>query len=332
MRYLLVLLSLALVFAPNPYRPNLSRKISMKFPSFSNITEFLSGFAYATQAYDFVGAIGPCVQKYMETKADFSQIPDLFKEHQGSLALELIEEDVLTVVLTCSPLIDIIKNHTIEFLQIVRDPNFLTLAKERISHNFFEILKNLTFGVESWKNGNYSASGWGFGNIAQIILSGPNQSSTVNFLGLENLSNGSCPFLEFVRGYLESLKVLDSVPDGLQCLDDLDGAKETLLQVLDLFEQGKSLEAISLLMQTFTNDLASCEKGLSDGKALFGKFLKNVGQSGFIETVVGRITNNLLTLIDDFENGVNDVKNLDFYDAGKEFGKIPHLVLSGADS
>jgi len=37
-------------------------------------------------------------------------------------------------------------------------------------------------------------------------------------------------------------------------------------------------------------------------------------------------------LIDDFENGVNDVKNLDFYDAGKEFGKIPHLVLSGADS
>ena len=328
MRYLIFLLFIAVVFAPNPYGPNLSRKVYRNIPSFSNITQFLAGFTYATEMYDIFGAINACSPKISETSTDFSDLSDLFKQHQGSLALELIEEDVLAVAVTCIPLVDMVKTHTIELIQIMSDPNFPTLARERIAHNFLDIVKSLAFGIESWKNESFQSSGWGFGTIFHLILSGPIQSSSLNMLSLSDLSNGSCPFLEFTRGFFDSLQVWDSVPDGLKCFDHLVQEKATLAQALELVQEGKILEAVSLFMQTFV----VCEQSFSQWKNLFEAFLQKVLQSGFAETAISRLTENLSTLMTDFENGAANLVKLDFYDAGKEFGKIPHLVLNGPDS
>ena len=110
MKYIIFLLCLVLAFAPNPYGPNLSKRKVKRLPSPLNITAFLEGFSFALQAYDLAQGLSGCSSTVLETKGDFSLVPDLFRNHSGSLALELIEEDALSVLAKCIPLIDMIKN------------------------------------------------------------------------------------------------------------------------------------------------------------------------------------------------------------------------------
>ena len=331
MKYIIFLLCLVLAFAPNPYGPNLSKRKVKRLPSPLNITAFLEGFSFALQAYDLAQGLSGCSSTVLETKGDFSLVPDLFRNHSGSLALELIEEDALSVLAKCIPLIDMIKNHVNDLIQMVSDPNFPSLARERIILHFPEILNDLAGLILSVRSDNYTNSGFFTGAVLNVILKGStNSNPTLNLLSLD--SNFTSPVTDFVKGYLETLKVWDSVPDGLQCLDEVVNFKDTLVQAVALVQQGKILEALELVAQTIEDDLPTCKNSVRDLKTLGEDFLQTVSQPGWSKLAGERVAENFFLLLQFGENGIRDLLHQDFYSAGKEFGKIPHLVLSGPDA
>jgi hypothetical protein len=267
----------------------------------------------------------PCVTCLTSLKNNTLEAIELFHEGKIVEAVELAEQTINDTFTSCmaanSEGLALFKN----FLDTIRDPNFLKTALDRILENGPTLVEDFATGLEDLNNGSYFNAGVAFGKIPHLILSGPD---AIIFL-LAIFGNGTAPLYDFGKGFLEAVKVNDAAPDTLKCVDDFMALKNLFPQVLALLEQGKVLEALQLLESTVAGDFDTCKSGLTEGTALFQEFLANVKQPGFLQIALGRARDNFFTLLGDLTTGVQSLKSEDFYDAGKSFGHIPHVILSG---
>ena len=270
----------------------------------------------------------PCVTNLGQLKNNTETVLALVQEGQFVEALHLLETTLNDTYTNCGAAAAEGRATFESFLALVKDPNFLALAEQRIEENSLTLLDDLALTLENLHNQSYFNAGVAFGKIPHLVLSGPN-AFNMFFLGLQ--SNGT-PAVDFARGYLEAIQVMVSVPDGEVCANDVLSLKTQLDQVVELLKEFRILEAIQLLKSTLQNDLTSCTAANAEALKLFQDFLANVKQPGFAELAIGRVKDNLLTIFEDIAHGTGHVNSSDFYDAGKDFGHITHLILSGPDA
>jgi hypothetical protein len=326
MKFLLVLLYVSLVFCSNPaFLPN----TPLGLPTPDNLKDFIIGSLVSLKVVQSVPDGFACATNLASIKNNTKQALDLFLEGHFVDALHLVEQTINQTLTSCEAANKEGKETFENFLRIILDPEFLPTALDRIKNNQLVLLEDMAEGFENLNNGSFFAAGVAFGKMPHLVLSGPDNSRMLNFLAPEN--NISTPLMDFLRGYLEAVKVWVNVPDGLACLDGIAGLKDALAQVLALVKQFKIIEAIELLQQVIQKDVSTCQNSINESVELFQGFLQNIGQPGFIDLAKGRVMDNLLTLYGDFTNGVNSLGAQDFYGAGRALGDIPHIVLSGPD-
>ena len=247
-------------------------------------------------------------------------------------ALHLLEQTFNQTYGSCSLTFHESSSTFENFLSIITDPEFLDLALQRLDENKLLFLEDLALGLEQINNGSYFNAGVTLGKIPHVILSGPDTWRTRRILLSDAMGNNtSCPVLEFLNGSLEVLKVWDNVPDAVNCLNGLGALKDAYSQVVSLISEGKWLEALEFIEQTLKEDVDTCLNSVNQATELFKEFLDHVSQEGFVQLAEGRIVDNVFNLIGEAKNGVEQVENRQWYEAGKSFGGIPHLILSGND-
>ena len=306
-------------------------KSDLELPTPKNLLEFLAGNLFSLKVPESIPDMKTCAIHIKNFKNDTLKAISFFRQGNYYSALILLEETLNGTYRTCTAISPEFQATISNFLNIVQDTYFGQLARGRFKDNIDVLLDFYYNGVDKLNNKSYFEAGLSFGKIPHLLLSGPNDTAiySTNLLLLED--NGTHPVIDFLKGYLESVQVWDSVSQGQQCLDDLVGLKDAVVQVIQLFKEGKFTEAIELLEQTIKNDLANCESSLTDATRLFNEFLQNVGRPGFWSLAIARVTDNFLSVLQDDVNGVKDLSVKDFYNAGIEFGKIAHVLLSGPD-
>jgi hypothetical protein len=329
MKYLIVLLLSTL--ALSSFLPRQNTKLGLPLPTPQNLMDFLVGNLVSLQVLEQIPDGFPCVNTLTTLRNNTLQAVALFNQGHFLDAIHLLESTFTQTFSSCtaanSEALGAFKN----FLDIVRAPDFAKLVVYRIANNQAELIDDFAGGVEKLNNQSFFDAGVLWGKMVHTLLSGPvNMTSSLELLALP--TNSSCPFMQFLQGYLEAIKVFDAVPDGLSCLNDIVNLKETMLQILNLLANGKILEAIQLAEDTMNKDLATCQNALKDGTTLFQSFVQEITADGFFDLARGRVRDNFFTIIEDVEKAVRDFTVLEFYQAGKDFGHIPHLILSGPDA
>ena len=326
MKSLLILLLATCVFSQFLPKPTLT----FYLPTPQNLLDFLVGNLASLQVLETIPDAFPCVNALTSLKNNTDNAIALFKSGHFLTAIHLLENTFNTTIQSCasanSEAVGTFKN----FLDILKDPNFVKLAVERIANNQLELIDDLAGGVEKLNNQSFFEAGVLFGKIPHTILSGPVNFTSINLLELS--TNETSPLADFIRGYAEALQVFESIPDFQQCLNDLLGVKETLQQVISLLTQGKVLEAIELAQETLKTGVASCDASLTEGTQLFQQVIQKITAPGFYDLVKSRVSENFFTILEDAQKGMSDFKVLDFYQAGKDLGEIQHLVFSGPDA
>ena len=324
MKYLLLLLLSTCVFSS--FLP----KKSINTPSVQNLLDFAVGSMVSLKVLDSVPDGFPCVNQITSFKNRTLETLNLFEQGLVYSALKLLESTLNDTYSACQAMSNEGKATFENFLKIVQDPYFMQLARGRVKDNIDTLIDDWYLGVDSLNNQSYFNAGVFFGKIPHVLLSGPNDTTfSVNLLSMD--SNGTNPGVDFMKGYLESVQVWSSVPDGLQCLDDIASVKEAITQVINLMKQGEIAEAIQLLEDTVKSDMTTCQNSVNDAQTLLQGFVQTVSQPGFFDLAKARLVDNSLTLLSNIEKGTSDLVAGDFYSAGKEFGMIPHVVLSGPD-
>lgn len=315
---LLLSLALSSSFLPNPPK--------LHTPTPQNLLDFLVGSLVSLKVLESIPDAFSCVTDLTNLRNNTQTAIDLIKLGHFVDALHLLEQSFNQTYLSCSATAQESSSTFENFLRIVSDPGFLDLALQRLNENKLVFLEYLALGLEQLNNGSYFNAGVTLGKIPHVILSGPDAKRRILSV---SVGNTSCPILEFLRGSLEVLKVWDNVPDAMNCLSDLAALKDAYAQVVSLISQGKWLEALEFLEQTLKEDTDTCLNSVEQATTLFKEFLDNVSQEGFVQLAEGRIVDNVFTLISDAKNGVEQIENGEWYDAGKSVGGIPHLILSG---
>ena len=314
MKAFLVLLSLSLVLSLPP------------LPTPSNLKDFLIGNLVSLQVVQSVPDGFSCATNVASLHNNTKTALDLFMHGHFVDALHMIETTINDTITSCEKANAEGKLLFENFIRIILDPEFVPTAFARIKDNQLTILEDLAEGFEDLNNQSYFTAGIAFGKIPHLVLSGPDGLS-LNFLEIPN--NISTPLMNFTRGFLEALQVWSSIPDGLNCINGIADFKDELAQILALVKQLKIIEAITLMNQMIGTEFLSCTNAIAENVQLFKEFLQNVSQPGFIDAAKGRIEDNLLTLMGDFQNGVSAMGAKDYYAAGVAFGHIPHVALSG---
>lgn len=323
MRSILLLISLSFLCASPAFLP---AQPAVSLPDPQHVLDFLVGNMVSLQVLSSVPHGFPCVTSLTTLKNNTLQAIALFKEGHIVEAVELAEQTINGTFTNCmaanSEGLALFKN----FLDIVRDPNFLKTALDRALENAPVLIEDFATGLEKLNNGSYFDAGVYFGKIPHLILSGPD--ARLLFLAMFG-DNGTIPLYDFGKGFLEALKVNEAAPDNFKCVDDIMALKTLFPQVLELLKQLKVLEALQLLESTVVGDFDTCKSGLAQTATLFQEFLANIKQPGFLQIALGRAKDNFFTLLGDLTHGVESMKAQDFYNAGKSFGHIPHVILSG---
>ena len=303
----------------------------LEIPTSQNLLDFIAGNLVSLKVPDSIPDIQTCAQNIKTFKNNTLQAISLIKQGYYHSGLILLEQTINGTWVTCSAVPPEFNATISNFLSIVQDPSYLQLLRGRVKDNIDVLLDFYSDGVDKLNNKQYFDAGVSLGRITHLLLSGPNDKAhySTNLILLED--NGTHPVIDFLNGYLESVQVWDLVPRGQECLQNLLDVKDTVSQVIELFKEGKFIQAIELLNQTVTNDFATCQSSLDDVTLLFNEFLQNVEKPGFWSLAVGRVTDNLLDVVQDDVNGIKDLSVKDFYNAGVELGKVAHLILSGPD-
>ena len=317
-----VIVSLSIVLSSPVFLPKLI------FPSKQNLLDFLVGNLASLSVLSSIPDAFPCVTQVTSLKNTTLEALQLFEEGHIVDAIHLLENTINQTLTSCSAAgsegVDTFKN----FLDIIGDPDFLKKASERVIDNLPALIDDLAYGIEKINNQSYFEAGVSFGKIPHLILSGPDSLlNLASFLTLGD--NSSCPFIEFMRGFLEETEVLSEMPDAELCATGVSRLTSVLPQVLQLLQQGKVLEAVQLIEQVYQDDVTACTNLAVETTQVFGELVTKMTQPDFVKTAVERVMENLFTLIEDYERGIGDLVKLDFYNAGREIGKIPHLVIDG---
>ena len=320
---LLVSLALSSSFLPTPPK--------LHTPTPQNLLDFLVGSLVSLQVLESIPDAFSCVTDLTNLQNNTQTALDLIKSGHFVDALHLLEQTFNQTYTSCSATAQESSSTFENFLSIVSDPGFLDLALQRLDENKLVFLENLALGLEQLNNGSYFNAGVTLGKIPHVILSGPDATNGKRRILSVSVGNTSCPVLEFLRGSLEVLKVWDNVPDAVNCLNDLATLKDAYAQVVSLISEGKWLEAIEFIEQTLKEDTDTCLNSVDQATKLFKDFLDHVSQEGFVQLAEGRIVDNVFNLIGEAKSGVEQAENGQWYEAGKSFGGIPHLILSGND-
>lgn len=303
----------------------------LELPTPQNMLDFIAGNLVSLKVPDTIPDIHTCAQNIKTFKNNTLQAISLIKQGYYYSGLILLEQTINGTWVTCSAVPPEFNATISNFLRIVRDPYFFQLLRGRVKDNIDVLFDFYSDSVDKLNNKQFFEAGVSFGKIPHLLLSGPNDTALhfTNLIVLED--NGTHPVVDFLKGYLESVQVWNSVPQAQECLQDLLDVKETVSKVIELFKEGKLVEAIELLNQTVTNDFATCKSSLDDATTLFHEFLQNVERPGFLSLAIARLTNNFLDVLQDDVNGIKDLSVKDFYNAGVELGKVAHLILSGSE-
>lgn len=321
---LLVSLALSSSFLPTPQK--------LHTPTPQNLLDFLVGSLVSLQVLESIPDAFSCVTDLTNLRNNTQTAIDLIKLGHFVDALHLLEQTFNQTYGSCSATVQESSSTFENFLNIVSDPDFLDLALQRLDENKLVFLEDLAMGLEQLNNGSYFNAGVTLGKIPHVILSGPDATNSNKRRVLSvAVGNSSCPVSEFLRGSLEVLKVWDNVPDAVNCLNDLAALKDAYAQVVSLISEGKWLEALEFIEQTLKEDVDTCLNSVDQATKLFKEFLDHVSQEGFVQLAEGRIVDNVFTLIGEAKSGVEQVENGEWYEAGKSFGGIPHLILSRND-
>ena len=321
---LLVSLALSSSFLPTPSK--------FHTPTPQNLLDFLVGSLVSLQVLESIPDAFSCVTDLTNLQNNTQTAIDLIKLGHFVDALHLLEQTFNQTYGSCSLTFHESSSTFENFLSIITDPEFLDLALQRLDENKLLFLEDLALGLEQINNGSYFNAGVTLGKIPHVILSGPDTWRTRRILLSDAMGNNtSCPVLEFLNGSLEVLKVWDNVPDAVNCLNGLGALKDAYSQVVSLISEGKWLEALEFIEQTLKEDVDTCLNSVNQATELFKEFLDHVSQEGFVQLAEGRIVDNVFNLIGEAKNGVEQVENGQWYEAGKSFGGIPHLILSGND-
>ena len=141
--------------------------------------------------------------------------------------------------------------------------------------------------------------------------------------------------IDFIIGNLIAVKITESVPDGFGCattITNLQNATQTALALIRSGSLDNIVEGVELLEQAINDTQRVCGSASEEGQETFQSFLEKIKDPGFITLALGRIKDNFLTILQDFEKASDDLKNQSFFSAGYDLGSIVHLILSGPDS
>lgn len=339
---LITLISSQVFYSPEELKPQLKL-----FHSFSNISMFLSGFFEALHSDDVAKGFVSCGSFLDEANEDRKQIPELFKTHNGTLAFEIIEEDLLGLFSNCIGSLATPLNITLrKIAEIIEDPQFPTLLEQRLYNHFLDLLQEVINGIQTLKQGKYLEAGSNFGSFAYLLLSGNVSSVATNFLHFEEensikTSNSSVPdaleqmrnSLEIIEGFLYSVfRVKSNVPDLFPCLNHISSWKTTIQQVIIELREGfvvKALIEIAQALNETENLCLSSKEELEDITQKMKKFAKSPFLLQFIRA---RIKDNVDEMIDYWYSAVDNLKNGEFFSAGEAFGKIPQIIWSGPNN
>lgn len=136
--------------------------------------------------------------------------------------------------------------------------------------------------------------------------------------------------IDFIIGGLAGVQVIDSIPSGFPCVTALHDLQNATQVALNLSRAGRIQEAAEVFERALIAVNQSCSAASSEGALTFQNFLETIRQPNFVSDALMRMTVNLPTIVQEFRNGVADLNNQSFFNAGREFGNIANTILFGS--
>ncbi len=271
MKSLLILLFVTCAFSSFLPKPTLTKSIYLPTPQ--NLLDFLVGNLVSLQVIENIPDAFPCVNALSSLQKNSENALKLFKSFHFVEGIHLLEKKFDKTIKICaaanSETFETFKN----FLDVVRKPNFMKLALERLGNNKLEIIDDLAVGIEKLNNQSYFEAGVFLGKIPHTLLSGPLDLASIIFFDFSKdiLKD---PLADILKSLEEDVKAYDIFPQGEKCLNNLLGLKDSLNKVLNLLSQGNVLEALQLAEKTLKDGIAYCQKSLMKGTQLFQEFVQ----------------------------------------------------------
>ncbi len=268
MKSLLILLFATCAFSSFLPKPTLT------LPTPQNLLDFLVGNLVSLQVLNNLPDGFPCVTALSSLEKNTDDALELFKNFQFVEGVHLLENTFNNTIQTCgaanAETVRIFQN----FLDLVRQPDFLKLALERLANNQLEIIDDLAGGVEKLNNQSFFEAGVLLGKIPHTLLSGPVDSTSITLLDINDLLKG--PLADILKKLLDGGKGIDIFSQGEKCLKSLMGLADTLKKIESLVSKGNVLDAISEAEDVLKHGLSSCKLGLMQGTQLFQEFVQSI--------------------------------------------------------
>jgi hypothetical protein len=182
MKYFLVLICLA--GALSSFLPTRPTPAKLGAPTPQDVRHFLVGYLVALGFEDFVPNGFPCASNLEDLRDVSKKAYELIKEGEFAEVVEAIEMVATQLNRTRSVCLAA-ENEGREtfrtFLEELKDPAFIKNALVRLFDNWRTVARDLDSGYQELINGSYYQSGFDFGSILHLVLSGP-ETEVITFI------------------------------------------------------------------------------------------------------------------------------------------------------
>lgn len=199
MKYILLFICLVGVFSSFLPKKNLGATV----PSTQNLIDFVIGNLIALKATEVVPDGFNCVNAIQNLQNATQTAWALIQTREVEniiRAAELVEESLNQTKQVCGAASDEGRAGFSDFLNRIKDPNFLSLAMSNIQNNFFTILGDFNKGIQDLNNQSFFNAGYDFGSIFHLIINNGSELLNLVAMEIENLGSVNWPFTDCASG------------------------------------------------------------------------------------------------------------------------------------
>ena len=120
--------------------------------------------------------------------------------------------------------------------------------------------------------------------------------------------------------------------DFIPCLNHISSLKDVVQEVIVELREVYVVRALEKLAEALNTTQNLCYSTKDELSYVAEKLLKFEKSLFLLQFFRGRIKDNVDQMIDDWYEGVDKLRNEEYFNAGEAFGKIPEMIWSGPNN